>query len=554
MAVLPFDPVGVSDSDAQTVTVLFETGLLNTGIFNIIEQNKLKEILDAQAFSISACTDDACAIEVGELLSAEQIVLGSFSKVGTEFIINAKIIDVAKGSHLKADKISFSELSDLTDSVDLLAYKMAGLTYKQGGQDRIANNFIDVLITTVPPGAEIYINGIQKGVSPDLFSKLPMGMVRIEARKDNKYAFEDIDITEETEEINLKLSVQHGNLFIKTNQQRINVYIDDKNMGNIGNGLFRGIPAGERSVELMNEEYYWQDTVFIEPDVSTKVEVTLSPNGFVLFGLPAGVSATVTGENVSEKIRGTGELRLLEGNYTIAYGGDNYVDTSEEISVYRGQKIELKPVLRHTQDYTQKVEQQTYNELRGEISVLEDKYAVITYPEIDEYIKDVLSQQERIINCRFNYPDLQIRAENLVYDAEGKKEELKRREELGELNSEREKLKLELSRLEKNESKYQFRRVFWGMLSAGSAYTAGYCFYKTLLIDKSMSSSATPAEKSMLEQEKSLYELGTYSLIGTGIITTIVTVATPTQADRIIRIKEKIKENSLKAAALEMTY
>ena len=50
----------------------------------------VEEILEAQAFSLSGCTDDSCAVEIGELLSAEKIVLGSIEGLGTSMVLTRK--------------------------------------------------------------------------------------------------------------------------------------------------------------------------------------------------------------------------------------------------------------------------------------------------------------------------------------------------------------------------------------------------------------------------------------------------------------------------------
>lgn len=113
--------------ESLTASNLFETALVQTDVFLVIEQNQIAEILEAQSFTLSGCTDESCAVEIGKLLAAEQIILGSFSKVGSGYIINAKIIDVTLGRNIQAEKVEFSSMDDLSKSMDLLAYKLAGL-------------------------------------------------------------------------------------------------------------------------------------------------------------------------------------------------------------------------------------------------------------------------------------------------------------------------------------------------------------------------------------------------------------------------------------------
>ena len=105
-AILPFQGINVSSNDAKVVSALFETALVQTGSFPVIEQNQMKEILEAQSVTLSGCVDEACAVEFGKLLAAEQIILGTFSSIGGKYVINAKIIDVTTG-----------ELSDISGAV-----------------------------------------------------------------------------------------------------------------------------------------------------------------------------------------------------------------------------------------------------------------------------------------------------------------------------------------------------------------------------------------------------------------------------------------------------
>jgi len=48
IAVMPFNPIGVSKNDVQVFTGLFETGLVNTGSFIVIKQQQINETLPVQ--------------------------------------------------------------------------------------------------------------------------------------------------------------------------------------------------------------------------------------------------------------------------------------------------------------------------------------------------------------------------------------------------------------------------------------------------------------------------------------------------------------------------
>lgn len=47
VAVIPFEAKSVSAVDAEVISQIFETALVNTNAFSVIEQNKINEILEA---------------------------------------------------------------------------------------------------------------------------------------------------------------------------------------------------------------------------------------------------------------------------------------------------------------------------------------------------------------------------------------------------------------------------------------------------------------------------------------------------------------------------
>lgn len=197
LAVIPLNPVSVSRADATAFTGLVETALVKTGALTVLEQSQVNVILEAQERSVADCTDEKCAVEFGKLLAAEQIVLGSISSVGGKLIVNAKIIDVATSQTLRADTVEAASLSDLTGEMELLAYKLAGLTLKEGGQEQVARAFGELFVETVPDGADLSLNGLPKGKSPGVIERVPLGRLTLEARKDNLCAVRDVDVTAE---------------------------------------------------------------------------------------------------------------------------------------------------------------------------------------------------------------------------------------------------------------------------------------------------------------------------------------------------------------------
>jgi hypothetical protein len=186
---------------------------------------------------------------------------------------------VTLGQNITAEKVSFASLDELSTSTDLLAYKLAGLTFKQDGEDTIATVFGEVFISTVPSGADIYINGVKKGKSPDLFSRIPAGLTNFEARMDNLYASADLSIGSGTSELAMELEElkSFGNLFVKSSRSDVDVYLADKKLGPLRDGFFRDLPVGDFSIVVKNNSLYWEGSISIVAGESVKLDVYPKP-------------------------------------------------------------------------------------------------------------------------------------------------------------------------------------------------------------------------------------------------------------------------------------
>jgi len=120
---------GVTVGEAEAITDKLSNELFNTGLVNIIEREQIDQILKEQNFSKSGAVDEAASIaKIGKLLNINQIVMGSIGKVGSNFLINLRVVDVqtAQVSHVTSLDINgmdavVSKLSDI--SRDLVGLK-----------------------------------------------------------------------------------------------------------------------------------------------------------------------------------------------------------------------------------------------------------------------------------------------------------------------------------------------------------------------------------------------------------------------------------------------
>jgi TolB-like protein len=356
IAILPFAAVNASRADSEAITAIFETALIRTGDFQVIEQRRIAEILEIQEFSLSDCSSEECAVKVGQLLSAEQIILGTLAFIGGKHVLNARIVDVARGVSLRADAVETASLADMTRRAAVLAYRLAGRAYPEGDPAEPAAGFADLFVETEPAGAEILINGVASGVSPVLLSKVPSGFVRVEARQGNLYAAEEVRLARSAVRMSLRLTEQLGSVYVRTSPIALEAVLDGKALGPLGGGLIERLPVGRHRLELRGEGLYWANEVTIRLGEITQVEAAPQPVGSINYRFPPGVNATISGESFREVVETSGLLAdLRPGRYTVQTASDSHEPFTGEILVEQGKVAFLEPTLQFTREYQQQL-------------------------------------------------------------------------------------------------------------------------------------------------------------------------------------------------------
>lgn len=94
IAVMELEGNGVSKADLGGLSNRLRTELFKTGKFNVIERSRVDEILKEQGFQQTGCTNATCAVEVGQLIGVEKIVVGNVDKVGEIYSIDIRMVDV----------------------------------------------------------------------------------------------------------------------------------------------------------------------------------------------------------------------------------------------------------------------------------------------------------------------------------------------------------------------------------------------------------------------------------------------------------------------------
>ena len=358
IATVPLNFTSVSKAEATALTDLLETALVKTEMFDVIAQSARDEILEAQETSVSDCTDEACAVQIGKLLAAAQIVIGSVTRLGSTYIVNAKIVDVANARTLVAEKVEATTLEELAKQMELLGFKLAGLTYQEGSADRVATDFGELYVQTTPDGADVYLNGVSRGQSPLLLKRVPAGRVRIEARKQGLYALSELSVEpKKTARLSLELKTTLGNLFVRSSEKQVDVFFDGKDMGKLGDGFYADVPVGKIQVELKGDGLYWQGEAVVEEAETTEIQGYPRGIGSLRYEIPEGAEAELVSTDTRQVVRGSGTLeRLWEGTYQVTVQGETYQPLSQQIRITRKETTDLRLRPERTREYLEQQE------------------------------------------------------------------------------------------------------------------------------------------------------------------------------------------------------
>lgn len=132
IAVIDFEGINVSEVEAKALTQKLTTELIKVGEYIVLERSEMKKVLDEQKFQYSGCVDTKCAVEIGMMLGAKYIVVGSVSKVGSTYSIDSRLINVKTGESYQSAEFNHKGEIDylLLEGMKSVAYQLCTIEVK----------------------------------------------------------------------------------------------------------------------------------------------------------------------------------------------------------------------------------------------------------------------------------------------------------------------------------------------------------------------------------------------------------------------------------------
>jgi len=131
VAVLDFESMGTEDYIGKAVAEIMRTALVSNKSYRVVERAQINKAISEQKFQKSGIIDDKSAVEIGKVLGADLIIVGSVVKLGNAYTINSRMIDVKTGEAKLGKNVTGTDLNLLTSMSNELVENLFGIEHRQ---------------------------------------------------------------------------------------------------------------------------------------------------------------------------------------------------------------------------------------------------------------------------------------------------------------------------------------------------------------------------------------------------------------------------------------
>ena len=246
IAIIDFEGIGVPEGEARALTQRLTSEIIAIGEYQIVERSEMKRLLDEQKFQYSGCIDISCAVDIGKLIGAKYMVVGSVSKIGSAYSIDSRMISVETGESYVSAKYS------VHGSIEILLFEgMTSIAYQLCELPTPSKVKLDV--STKPAGAKTYIDEEYIGLSP-ISKTLKSGNYSLTISKQGYVSIKyDVELLEDDMAIKLDLNRVPGYVHASFTPPNTVLTLDGKQIDN--NSTVK-LGTGKHNLDAKLKNYY----------------------------------------------------------------------------------------------------------------------------------------------------------------------------------------------------------------------------------------------------------------------------------------------------------
>ena len=122
---------------AVIVSDLLRDNFFSTGQYAVLERANMDKLIKEQQFQMSGCSSTECAVELGKILNMQEMVVGSVTKLGTRYFINARMVDVESGEIMVSASTECYSDNELSNACKDLTSKIMKLNAERGREGAV---------------------------------------------------------------------------------------------------------------------------------------------------------------------------------------------------------------------------------------------------------------------------------------------------------------------------------------------------------------------------------------------------------------------------------
>ncbi len=233
----------------ETAAEALRTELVASNKFIVISKDRQRKamIKGEKKESWKECYDQSCRIQLGQALTADNIMTGIVTYFGKKYTLTVEIIDLAKEATVKGAKAEFDGTEEgLADAIKSIAAQVTGVKRAGGGssfkEGKIGEQVEDweigqgeetiVKFESKPDGAVVMVDGKILCQATPCSKMLTQGKHEITIQKENYLPKTKVfDIVKGRKPVSAELEPDFGYLSVESEPAGIEVLLDGKSIG-----------------------------------------------------------------------------------------------------------------------------------------------------------------------------------------------------------------------------------------------------------------------------------------------------------------------------------
>jgi hypothetical protein len=134
IAVLDFKGYIVSDEMGLAISEIIRTKFVERGKYIVVERSLLNQVIEEQNLQQTGLIDKATAVEIGKIIGADYVIIGSIVKMGEILTLNVRSVLVKTGEIKIAKSISCSKMEELPHVCERIVFSICGDVVNESNQ------------------------------------------------------------------------------------------------------------------------------------------------------------------------------------------------------------------------------------------------------------------------------------------------------------------------------------------------------------------------------------------------------------------------------------